>query len=117
MKVMIGEYELLESMTIIQIDGKDISFDIKDDIEGDMHFQVSFINDSENKDGYTQVVAIDKFNAKILIANTSYGANSSIIRLGTYQYEYNLFLNFRIVNVIDNSRTIILNLYFKKKEG
>lgn len=39
-----------------------------------------------------------------------------VLYIGTYQHKYKLFLNFRIINIIDNSRTIILNLYIKEKE-
>ena len=116
MKIQCGKYKLLDSMTIIQVEGENISFEVVDVIEGNMCFEVSFINDNKNKDGYTQVVAIDNLNAKIIIANTTYGGNSSTMHIGTYQHKYKLFLNFRIINIIDNSRTIILNLYIKEKE-
>lgn len=116
MKVKIGEYELLESVTVIQFDGKDILFDIEDDIEGDIHFTLSFINDNKDQNGYTQIIALDKFNAKILISNVSYGGNSNIINLGTYKYKYDLSLNFRVINIIGDSKTLVFNFYIRKKE-
>lgn len=118
MKVKIGDYNLLESITIIQMHNSPIYCELEDKIEGDVHLEIDFKEDRNESRPYTNIKAQDNYKLLITIYNQKdNGGNLELIKIGTYMRKYELYINIRIVDIHDDTHTIILNLYTKEMEG
>lgn len=117
MNIKIGDYNLLESITIIQMNNLPISCELEDSIEGNIYFEIKFEEDKNVSHSYTHLKSENNSHLSITIFNqTDIGGNIDLMEIGTYMNIFKLYMNIRITNVHDDTRTIILNLYTKKKE-
>ena len=67
MKVKIGDYNLLESITIIQMHNSPIYCELEDKIEGDVHLEIDFKEDRNEPRPYTNIKAQDNYKLLITI--------------------------------------------------
>lgn len=110
--VKVGNYELLESITVIDIDSEPISVNLEGEETG-LTFVFSFVK-NENVSGAQINYAVTGANtAEVKITNADGfmgGGNKKLISLGTLN-KRNLYYNFRVFGLQDSGNTIILNFY------
>lgn len=110
--VKIGNYELLESITVIDIDSEPISVNLEGEGRG-LTFIFSFIKDETVSGAQINHAVVDDNTAEVKIINADGflgGGNTKLISLGTLK-KRNLYYNFRIFGLKDSGNTIILNFY------
>ena len=116
MNVLIGDYKLLSSITVIQIEDLPVTYELEDDKEGNVFIELSFKEEPDKKP-YTQLSAIDDSHLTITVINQNgNGGNLDLMRIGTYGDCYDLYMNIRVIGQLEKSRTIVVNLYIKKQE-
>ena len=116
-KIKIGDYELIDSSTVIQFEKKDISFFLQSDSHQGINITVSFIQDVIDKNVYTQLVGIDKTHAKLLIANMEgTGGNTDVMKIGKFNSNFDLYFNYRVLMNNEDTKVIVLNFYKKECE-
>lgn len=119
MKVKIGEYELLDSMSVIQIGNTPVMFTLEDSDGGDLSFKFEFSDDTSIEGSKTEIkIAEDKtliFSVKNL-NNAINGGNTSLLQVGTFKHR-KLYINYRIFTFSKAStdRTIIINVYLGER--
>ena len=117
MKVLLGNYELIYSTTIILIDELPIQVTLEDEIEGNMEITFRFTKDESIKGSITKTIPVDKFHLNIEFANF-FGneeiGNINLMELGTLR-KIPLHLNYRIMSLRGSSRTTVLNFYLRKE--
>ena len=121
MKVKIGEYELLDSITLIGIDDKPIEVQLGENDEGSgevaLTYVFSFKKDEDNKESRIAYRIDNNTKGFIDFYNLSTyfgGGNTKIVRIGTYKGR-ELFYNVRIFSLEKASNTIIINFYRGKE--
>jgi len=110
--VTIGKYDLLESITVIDIDSEPISVTLDGDERG-LTFIFSFAKDEKGKGSSINYVKKDDNTAEIKIINVDDflgGGNTELISLGTLK-KRKLYYNFRVFGLQNSGNTIILNFY------
>jgi len=117
MKIKCGNYEVIDSGVIIAIKDKPIEITLKDEIEGDFKFKLSFVTDFNDKSMITKFNAVDSFTMKIEFANfdnVQNAGNQELVLLGTLQHR-NLYFNYRIFDLADVGKTLMYNFYLEKE--
>jgi hypothetical protein len=116
MKVEIGEYDLVYSETIIQFGNNPVKITLRDMIEGDFTFHLNFIYNPQNPAVVTNQRPINKFNVQIDFVNfnqPNFVGNTVLLHLGTLMKK-NLFLNYRVFDLANAGKTLIVNFYTQK---
>ena len=119
--VKIGEYELLDSITIIGIDKQPIEIQIGEENpeanERALTFVFSFKNDEENKEQRIEYRLESETRGNIELINMNHfigGGNTEVIRIGKYR-GHELFYGLRLYTLKKGGNTLIVNFY-KGKE-
>lgn len=115
--VKMGDYELLSSISLIQINNEVIEFDLKDEVEGNLHISVHFKSDESSPKSYFQLEIVSQFELKMVFVNV--GQSGSVrnepIIIGTYKGAYDLSFNFSGKGLdAATKHEIILNFFIKK---
>ena len=114
--VKVGEYDLLESITVIDIDSEPISVNLGDG-EQSLTFIFKFVTDDKVGDSNVQYSVIDNLTAEVKLINFdnfNAGGNTKLIHLGTLN-KRSLYYNFRVFGLKESGNTIILNFYLGKE--
>lgn len=117
MQVKVGDYKLVYSENIIGIKDYPIIITLPDDIEGDFKFIFNFKKDSENKNSTTKFTTIDNYSLQIDFNNFDGfmgGGNSELIQVGTLR-KLPLYINYRIFDLANVGKTLILNFYSREE--
>lgn len=110
--VKIGNYDLIESITVIDIDSEPISVNLNGEETG-LTFIFRFIKDEKKSDPEINYSIIDNNTAEVKIINADGflgGGNTNLISLGNLNNR-KLYYNFRIFGLHNSGNTIILNFY------
>lgn len=117
--IKMGGYELLSSISLIQINNEKIDFDLPDEVEGDLHVSVVFRSDENTNQPYFELNAISSFELEMVFVNV--GKSGSVrnepIPIGTYQKDFDLFFNFSGKGLESTSKHEITLNFFIKKHG
>lgn len=117
MSIKIGEYELVSSGQVIQIDDNPISITLPDEIEGDFSFLINFKKNTEDPQVITRLTQIGKFLLQIDLINFEGQINAGStqpINVGTLR-NIPLYLNYRVLDLLNTGKTFIYNFYTKKE--
>ncbi len=117
MTITSGNYELVASGQVIQIDDNPIKITLPDEIEGDFSFLITFTQKVDNPQILTTFNQIDKFLLQIDFVNFQGQVNvgnTSPICLGTLR-ELPLYLNYRVTDLANVGKTLTFNFYTKKE--
>ena len=115
MTIKLGDYTLIHSGLIIQIENLPISITLKDDIEGDYTFIFNFTKEKD-KEISTLIRSEDTHTMKIDLINFDHsqiGGNTEIIDVGTLGTKP-LFLNYRVFDLANCSKNFQFNFYIKE---
>ena len=119
--VKIGEYKLLDSITIIGIDKQPIEIQIGEENpeanERALTFVFSFKNDEENKEQRIEYRLESETRGNIELINMNNfigGGNTEVIKIGKYR-GHELLYSFRLFTLKKGGNTLIVNFY-KGKE-
>lgn len=110
--VKVGNYDLIESITVIDIDSEPISVNLNGEGSG-LTFIFRFIKDEKKSNAEINYSIIDNNTAEVNIINADGfmgGGNTNLISLGNLNNR-KLYYNFRIFGLHDSGNTIILNFY------
>ena len=110
--VKVGNYELLESVTVIDIDSEPISVHLEGEGKG-LTFIFNFIKDEKVSGAKINYAVVDDNTAEVKIINSDDflgGGNTKLISLGTLK-KRNLYYDFRVFGLQNSGNTIILNFY------
>lgn len=117
--VRMGSYELLASISLIQINNEKIDFVLPDEVEGDLHVSVVFKSDENTSLPYFSLNAISLFELEMVFVNV--GKSGSVrnepILIGTYKNEFDLFFNFSGKGLDSISKHELTLNFFIKKHG
>ena len=115
-KITIDDYILLDTVNFIYEKGKFTSMEVVDEIEGNMNFEIKFLEDVDNKSTRLEYAPIDKFNGKINAYNFK-GEQSlkEFMLLGTYKNIYSLHMQFSSRTMTDVIREVTISLFIKRK--
>ncbi len=116
MEIKLGEFILVHSGLVLQINNLPISVKLRDEIEGDYTFIFNFSSDSSEKGLASQFNAIDTHTMQINLTNFNNiqnAGNTEIIDVGTLGMKP-LFLNYRIFDLPNCGKTIQFNFYVKE---
>ena len=120
MEIKLGEYTLVHSGLVIQIDSLPITIKLIDEIEGDYTFIFNFSNETSEKGVASRFVTIDTHTLQINLINFNSiqnGGNTEPIDVGTLRKKP-LFLSYRIFDLPNCGKTIQFNFYIKEaKDG
>ena len=121
MNVKIGEYKLIDSISIIGIERNPIEIQIGEFNEGNgevpLTIVLNFKDDDNNKSSRIEynVDGVSKLNINLLNINRSLGGgNNKIVKIGTYK-GHELYYDLRIFTLENASKTIIVNFYSGKE--
>jgi hypothetical protein len=117
MKILIDDYELIYSGSVIQIKDYPIKVILPDKIEGDFSFIFNFIKDNDEKEIVTKFSQRDRFKLTIDFVNFEKSpevGNSELIHVGTLR-EIPLFLQYRVSNLRDAGKTLLFNFYLRRE--
>lgn len=117
--IRMGGYELLASISLIQINNEKIDFDIPDEVEGDLHVSVIFKSDEGSSQPYFELNAISSFVLEMVFVNV--GKSGSVrnepIPIGTYKKDFDLFFNFSGKGLDSTSKHELTLNFFVRKHG
>lgn len=116
-KIVLGDYELVHSGVVIQINQLPIKVTLPDEVEGDFSILFTFTSDDKVEEIVTQLKAIDKFLLSVEFINSDKMlnvGNIDLIPIGTLKNKP-LFLQYRIFNMKDIGRTLTFNFYIGKE--
>ena len=120
MEIKLGEFTLVHSGLVIQIDNLPITVKLKDHLEGDYTFIFNFTSDSKEKGIASQFNAIDTHTMQINLTNFNNVQNAGTtepIDVGTL-LKKPLYLNYRIFDLPNCGKTVQFNFYVKEvKDG
>lgn len=117
MNIQIGNYKLLSSITVIQIEDLPIIYEFEDDKEGNFSIEINFKEEPGEIKSYTQIKAIDNSHLIITVINQKgNGGNMDLMNIGTYRDCYELYMNIRVIGQLEKSRTVAVNFYIKEQE-
>jgi len=114
---MLGEYELVESGVVIQIKDNPINITLPDEVEGDFTFIFTFSTDAAISQVSNKITSTDKFTLSIELINydnNTRGGNSALIEVGTLR-GIPLFINYRVMDLSNVSKTLTFNFYLKRE--
>lgn len=117
MQINLGDYELIYSVSVIQIEELPMKVKLPDSFEGDYYITFSFTKDIENRATVTKATPIDKYHLQIDFVNfydSEQVGNVKLMEIGTLR-NLPLFLNYRIIPIRGSSRTVLLNFYTRKE--
>ena len=109
----VGEYLLLDSISLIQFDENPVTLNIHDPAEQDMVLDIVFRTERSHSESYTEIYPDSDTHATMTIVNTVDGCNGTLLHLGFYNKTDNLYLNYA-VTTMGKSRQLLINLYTKK---
>ena len=110
--VTIGKYDLIESITVIDIDSEPISVTLDGEEKG-LTFIFCFAKDEKEKGSRINYVTKNDNTAEVTLINVDGflgGGNTELISLGTLKNR-KLYYNFRVFGLQNSGNTIILNFY------
>lgn len=117
--IRMGCYELLASISLIQINNEKIDFDLPDEVEGDLHISVVFKSDESSNQPYFELNAISSFELEMVFVNV--GKSGSVrnepIPIGTYKDNFDLFFNFSGKGLDSTSKHELTLNFFIKEHG
>jgi hypothetical protein len=118
MEIKVGEYKVVHSGTIIQIDDLPITVKLRDELEGDYTFIFNFANDIKEKGLTTSANAITTHTMQINMFNFNNAQNAGNINpidVGTLR-KVPLYLSYRVFDLPNTGKTIHFNFYTKQKK-
>lgn len=95
--VKVGNHELLESITVIDVDSEPISVNLEEE-EIDLTFLFNYIKDEKESGVQINCAVVEDYTAELKTINVDVflvGRNTKLISLGTLK-ERNLCFNFRV---------------------
>lgn len=120
MEIKIGEYKLVHSGLVIQINNLPITVKLTDEVEGDYTFIFNFSTNTNEKGVQSQFNAIDTHTMQINLLNYNSiqnGGNTEPIDVGTLRKKP-LFISYRIFDLPNCGKTVQFNFYVKEvKDG
>jgi len=118
MKIMLGEYELVESGVVIQIKDNPIKITLPDGTEGDFNFIFNFLTVIGGESFTIQLSTPDTHTVVLNLTNfhnsTTSSGNIELISVGTL-CTIPLFLNFRVIDMSNVGKTLTFNFYLKRE--
>lgn len=117
MKIEIGDYEVIHSGSLIQFGGNPIKITLTDKVEGDYTIIFNFTKDEKDHKTFTRLRPVGQFVMHMDFVNfkgTNTTGNVNLIHLGTLE-KRNLFINFRISELVGVGMTIIYNFITSKE--
>jgi hypothetical protein len=117
MEIKLGDFDLIYSISVIQINDLPIRIKLPDSIEGDYTITFQFTKDEQNKATITKVLPVDKFHLNVEFGNfydSNPVGNVNLLELGTLR-NLKLFLNYRVVPLVGSTRTVLFNFYTRKE--
>jgi hypothetical protein len=104
MKIKVGEYDVLDSGTIVSIEDEPIDFVLVENIG--YTIRIVFENDYEDKSSRMKGEPFDKVGAKLTLINfNSIGVgNVKPLQIGTLNHR-ELFLNYRVYSLDKGAKT------------
>jgi hypothetical protein len=116
MKIIIGNYELVHSGFVIQIDDNPIEITIPDEVEGDFSFIIRFLKDKSKSGAFTNFTPLNKYTIQVDFTNF-HGANgwgnTELAFLGTLRNK-KLYLNYRVNDLPGVGKSLFFNFYIEK---
>lgn len=119
MDIKVGEYKLVHSGIVIQIQNLPIKLKLDDEIEGDYTFIFKFTNDKNEKDLLTVFNSPDKHTLEIELKNFDHaqnGGNNDVIDVGTLKTKP-LYLSYRVFDLPNCGKTFLFNFYTKEVQN
>lgn len=117
MEITSGEYLLVHSSTIIQIEDRPIKIKLIDEVEGDFTFIFNFSSDTTEKGIKTVFTPLDKFTMQVDLKNFNHaqnGGNVSLVDVGTLKHKP-LFINYRAFDLNGSGKTLLINFYTREE--
>lgn len=117
MKITSGNYELVASGQVIQMEGNPIKITLPDEIEGDFSFLLTFSRNLEDPKLLTKFNNIDNFLLQIEFVNFQGQVNvgnTAPIFVGTLK-NIPLYFNYRVTDLPNVGMTVSFNFYTKKE--
>ena len=99
---------------------KTVRLDIKDPVEGDMHFTIKLEDDTNINESFTRYNILDAYNAQVIIVNVPKDKEiitPSALQLGTYGGKYKLSLKYRLSACDDNDVRRIKVVFYITEKG
>jgi hypothetical protein len=116
MEIKLGNFELVHSITVIQIENLPIQIKLPDTY-GELYvLTFQFIKDEIKKEPVTRTTPIDRLHLNIDFVNFNSPeqiGNTELLDLGTL-YNYPLFLNYRVTPLRGTTRTVLFNFYIRR---
>lgn len=119
MEITSGDYTLIHSGIVIQIENLPITVKLPDEVEGDYTFIFNFINDNNAKELITVFNSNDKFTLQIELKNFNHVHNAGsreAVEVGTLKTKP-LFLTYRVFDLFNCGKTFIFNFYTKEAKN
>ena len=117
MEIKLGDYELVYSLSVIQIDNSPIQISLPDTLGEIYVITFRFIHDSTINSTITRTNPIDKSHLNVDFVNfydPEQTGNIRLLEIGLL-HENPLFLNYRVTPLKGSSRTILFNFYIRKE--
>jgi hypothetical protein len=115
--VKVGNYELVYSISVIQIENLPIQIRLPDTF-GELYvLTFQFIKDQVNLSTVTRLTTKDRLHLNIDFVNffnSEQTGNVKLLEVGTL-HNYPLFLNYRVTPLKGATRTILFNFYIRKE--
>ena len=114
MKIKVGEYEILDSGTIVSIEDEPIDFLIAENIG--FTIRIMFENDLEIKESKVLVEKYDKAGAKLILKNFNSIGMGTIkpVQIGVLNHR-ELFLNYRVYSLNKGGKTFHYTWFLGKE--
>lgn len=116
MEIKLGNYELVHSISVIQIENLPIQIKLPDSF-GELYvLTFQFIKDEIKKEAVTRTTPQDRLHLNIYFVNFNSSeqiGNTKLLDLGSL-HNYPLFLNYRVTPLLGATRTILFNFYIRK---
>ena len=116
MKIVVNNAELLDSATFVHKTSDDVKVLIDDEIEGNMEFDVKFVEDEQLDKIQISVEPTGRLSAKIRFVNfNDWESTNEMVPIGTYKNDYKLFFHCISKTVTSELRKTTLMFYIVKK--
>jgi hypothetical protein len=116
-EIKLGKYELIYSISVIQIENLPIQIKLPDTFGEQYVITFQFITDPLNKPPITRTTVKDKQNLIIDFVNffdPDQIGNIKLMEVGSLR-ELPLFLNYRVTPLRGSTRMVLFNFYIRKE--
>jgi hypothetical protein len=117
MEIKLGNYNLINSISVIQIDDLPIRIELPDTFGEIYVITFHFTRDDRNKSTITRTDAIDRMHLNVYFVNFNDPVqigNIDLLELGTLQ-SFPLYLSYRVTPLKGATKTILFNFYIREE--